>query len=62
MEELIATIKSTPRKPGTDEIFYPGELEVRNEERMLAEGIRLPDLVVYDLQNGAGKLGISNPF
>lgn len=33
MDTLIAELKSGPRGIGTDEIFYPGEIETRNDAR-----------------------------
>ncbi len=62
MEALVATMKEAPRAPGVDEIFYPGELEARNEDRALREGIDLPDEVLRDLAEGAARLGVATPF
>ncbi|MEU0589351.1 Ldh family oxidoreductase [Streptomyces sp. NPDC006132] len=43
MEALIEETKSTPAAPGTDEIFVPGEPEIRTAERLRTEGITLVD-------------------
>jgi LDH2 family malate/lactate/ureidoglycolate dehydrogenase len=43
MEALIEETKSTPTAPGTDEIFVPGEPEIRTAERLRTEGITLVD-------------------
>jgi LDH2 family malate/lactate/ureidoglycolate dehydrogenase len=37
MEKLIAEIKSVPLAKGFDEVFYPGELEARSDERNRAK-------------------------
>lgn len=58
MEAMIARLKSTPRAPGVDEIFYPGEIEARNAERHRREGIDLPDDTVADLNAQAARLAI----
>ncbi len=62
MERLIAETKATPRRPGVDEIFYPGEIEARNDARARAEGLALPEATAQDLRDGAAALGIRAPF
>ena len=62
MEALIEDLKSCPRQPGVEEIFYPGELEARSEQRLVREGINLPEKTVEDFILSARKLGISHPF
>jgi LDH2 family malate/lactate/ureidoglycolate dehydrogenase len=49
MEKLIPELKSLPLAKGFDEIFYPGEIEIRNEERNLRDGVRLPDQTLVSL-------------
>lgn len=49
MERLIDELKSVPLAKGFDEIFYPGEIEARNEERYLREGLHLPEQTLADL-------------
>jgi LDH2 family malate/lactate/ureidoglycolate dehydrogenase len=49
MERLIAELKSVPPAKGFDEIFYPGEIEARNEERYLREGLHLREQTLADL-------------
>ena len=44
MERMVAELKATPRAEGFDEIFYPGEIEARNEEANETAGLDLPDL------------------
>ena len=50
MEEFIAEIKAVPLAKGTDEIFYPGELEARSDARQREKGIELPDDTIADLR------------
>jgi LDH2 family malate/lactate/ureidoglycolate dehydrogenase len=64
MEKLIAQIKSVPRAKGVEEIFYPGEVEVRNEQRNCAAGIELPADTLADLRRIARDSGLESmlPF
>jgi LDH2 family malate/lactate/ureidoglycolate dehydrogenase len=62
METLIAELKSTPRAPAVDEIFYPGEIEARTNARLITQGIELPDATVAELRAQAGAIGITAPF
>ncbi len=61
METLIAELKATPRRPGVEEVFYPGELEARNEARLRASGIPIPKATVDELTAAAAALGITFP-
>jgi LDH2 family malate/lactate/ureidoglycolate dehydrogenase len=49
MTELIGQLKSVPLAPGFDEVFYPGEIEARADERQRREGLVLPDDTLRDL-------------
>jgi LDH2 family malate/lactate/ureidoglycolate dehydrogenase len=62
MERMIAGLKSAPRAPGVAEIFYPGEIEARNEAVALAEGIALPEATAEELLDQARKIGVAAPF
>jgi LDH2 family malate/lactate/ureidoglycolate dehydrogenase len=57
MEDLIAEVKSVPRAERYDEIFYPGELEARAEERHRA-GLKLPEQTTTDLHRLADETGV----
>jgi LDH2 family malate/lactate/ureidoglycolate dehydrogenase len=57
MEQLIAAIKSVPPAKGFEEVFYPGELEDRSEERNRREGLALPGQTIDDLKKLARKTG-----
>ena len=62
MESLIKTIKSSKTILTQSEIFYPGELEARNDERMSQSGIKVSNDVLNQLQIGAERLGIKTTF
>jgi len=56
---MIEGLKATPRAEGIEEIFYPGELEIRNETEQRESGIRLPQDTLVDLNENAAKHGIA---
>ena len=58
IEKLIAELKSVPLAKGFDEIFYPGEIEIRNEERNLRDGVQLPDQTLVSLAKLAQETGL----
>ena len=61
--QLIDEVKTTPLAPGYDEIFYPGELEDRNQQKNLdAGGVVLPDQTRTDLEKLGAELGITAAF
>ena len=61
--QLIDEVKTTPLAPGYDEIFYPGELEDRNQQNNLtAGGVILPDQTRTDLEKLGAELGITATF
>ncbi len=62
MKRLIEELKDTPRRPDVEEIFYPGEMEARSEERLKKEGITLPEDTADQLRIEAEKLGVKAPF
>lgn len=64
MERLIAEIKSAPLAKGHDEVFYPGELEARSEERNRRDGLLLPEETITDLKTIARELHLDSrlPF
>jgi LDH2 family malate/lactate/ureidoglycolate dehydrogenase len=61
MEEMIARIKAVPLAEGADEVFYPGEIEARNEDRHRREGLTLPEQTRTDLSRVAQELGVALP-
>ena len=62
MEQMIDNLKSAPKQPGIDEIFYPGEIEARSDERVRQHGIQLPADTRTELRQQAEALGIKAPF
>ena len=58
MDRLIADLKAVPLAQGFDEVFYPGEIEARNDARNRAEGLALPDDTLADLRRLAAQTGV----
>lgn len=58
METYIAEIKAVPRAIGFDEVFYPGEIEARNDIRHRRDGIALPHDTLADLKTLAQETGL----
>ena len=58
MEAMIADLKSVPLAQGYDEVFYPGEIEARNDARHRAEGLTLPEDTLSDLRRLAEETGV----
>ena len=58
MEQMIAEIKSVPLAPGFDEVFYPGELEARNDAENRQLGLQLPEDTLADLEKLARETGL----
>lgn len=53
MEAYIAKLKATPLAAGHDEVYYPGEIESRNDARQRSDGLYLPEDTLEDLQKVA---------
>lgn len=62
MDHYIAELKSVPLAQGFDEVFYPGEIEARNDQRNRTEGLVLPDDTIVDLKKLADELGLKANF
>ena len=62
MESMVEKIKSVPLAPGCAEIFYPGEIEARNEAKHRAEGLVLAEKTIADLRACAAMLGLDMPL
>jgi LDH2 family malate/lactate/ureidoglycolate dehydrogenase len=60
MEEYIERLKSVPVAAGFDEVFYPGEIEARNDVKHRAQGLLLPDDTLADLARVAHLAGIED--
>jgi LDH2 family malate/lactate/ureidoglycolate dehydrogenase len=59
MEQLVAAIKAVPVAAGFDEVFYPGEIEARNDVRQRRDGLVLPHDTLTDLAKIARETGLS---
>jgi LDH2 family malate/lactate/ureidoglycolate dehydrogenase len=57
MDTFVAELKSVPLAQGTDEIFYPGEMESRSDARQREQGIELPDDTLADLRRAGEATG-----
>jgi LDH2 family malate/lactate/ureidoglycolate dehydrogenase len=57
MEQYITEIKSVPLAQGVDEVFYPGEIEARNDVKNRKEGLLFPDDTLADLKRIARETG-----
>ena len=60
MDEFIDGIKSSTRAKGVEEIFLPGEIELRRKEQRLREGIPLSGSTLGDLKTASEACGV--PF
>lgn len=58
MEQFIAEIKSVPLASGHDEVFYPGEMEAKNDLRNRRDGLQLPADTLADLRRIADETGL----
>jgi LDH2 family malate/lactate/ureidoglycolate dehydrogenase len=58
MEEYIARLKAVPVVPGHEEVFYPGEIEARNDAKHRRDGLLLPQDTLADLQRVAREAGL----
>jgi len=59
MERFADEIKAVPVAKGFEEVFYPGEIEARNDERNRRDGIALPDDTLADLRRIARETGLA---
>jgi LDH2 family malate/lactate/ureidoglycolate dehydrogenase len=55
MDDLISQIKSVPLAQGFDEVFYPGEIEARNDAKNRRDGLQLPEDTLTDLKKVAAE-------
>lgn len=58
MEQWVAEVKSVPLAQGHDKVFYPGEIEAKNDARNRAQGISFPDDTIEDLKRIAAETGL----
>jgi LDH2 family malate/lactate/ureidoglycolate dehydrogenase len=50
MEDFVEELKSVPKAPGHDEVFYPGEIEARNDVHHRREGLLLAEDTLASLR------------
>jgi LDH2 family malate/lactate/ureidoglycolate dehydrogenase len=64
MERFADEIKAVPTAKGFDEVFYPGEIEARNDARNRKEGIQFPEDTLADLSRVAKETSLETklPF
>ena len=58
VDGLVAHVKASPTAPGFEEILTPGEIEARQTERRLREGIPIDDETWRQIQETAVEVGI----
>lgn len=59
IEAQIAELKSSPLAPGAGGIFYPGEIEARNDEANRRDGLALPEDTLADLRKVAADFDLA---
>ena len=59
MDAYIRELKSVPLAQGIDEVFYPGEIEARNDLKHRGQGIELPEDTFADLLRLGRESGLS---
>ncbi len=61
MDTQIAFIKASPAAPFTDEVYLPGEIEWKNNERQLRDGIVYPVEILKEINTIATNYSIPVP-
>jgi LDH2 family malate/lactate/ureidoglycolate dehydrogenase len=59
MEAMIAELKGVALAQGVEEIFYPGEIEARNDAQHRRDGLQLPSDTLADLDRLARETGVT---
>lgn len=62
MERFIEELKSVPLADAVEEVFYPGEIEARNDARNRKDGLLLPPDTLADLEKIAKNFGLAEPW
>ena len=64
MEDFVEELKSVPKAPGHDQVFYPGEIEAANDVRHRREGVLLAEDTLVSLREIAEETGLGDalPF
>ena len=58
---LIDWVKSSPKMPGCERIYYPGEIEAETRKQREVRGIFVEDSTWNAILEAAGELGVSPP-
>jgi LDH2 family malate/lactate/ureidoglycolate dehydrogenase len=58
IDSLIRHVKASPKRPGVNEIFVPGEIELKTMEKRSKEGIPIDDPDWQALSKTARELGL----
>jgi uncharacterized oxidoreductase len=59
MDKLAGAMRNSKSAPGSAEILFPGDPEVRMEQKRLAEGIPIPDITWEEFTAMASRLGLN---
>ena len=62
MDSLIRYIKTSPKAPGVDRIYLPGEMELEREEKARKEGVILEDPILESLEKTTKELKMESDF
>ncbi len=62
MQAFVDEIKAVPLAKGFEEVFYPGEIEDRNDTKFRREGLELPQETIADLRRIGEENGIEVPL
>jgi LDH2 family malate/lactate/ureidoglycolate dehydrogenase len=62
MDRMISLLKATPRAPGYERVYVPGEIEDEIEQQRRRHGIPINDLLKAELKALAEELGVASPF
>ena len=62
LEALARDVTSSPREPGIDRIFVPGEPEMIRREENLKMGVLVLPAVAEQLRRLASELGLDAPL
>lgn len=61
MEEMIGDLKSSPRAEGVEEIWMPGEMEMRRREERLRDGFPVSRVVLDEVRAVGAEFGVAWP-
>ncbi len=61
MDGMIADLKSSPRAEGVEEIWMPGEMELRRREERLRDGFPVSRVVLEEVRTVGADFGVAWP-